>query len=230
MGKRRIIVVLMILLIFISPLSETIIGPDVSSPTNVNQIISDFSNIDMRPGHEKNLDFDLYNPYNSSMRDIKLEIEIYEFRSFNENENLDDIDNSIYFEKSQANKVVFKKDGLTSGKIIPNSYLVTSDEKTRKGVYSIRFKLSFNMDGKNITMKSIGYFSNDELNDASHSDNNEHIVGGYNITKLGVDGILRETSISVKESKSTWPQYVLGAITVILSILAVYFYLKENKN
>ncbi len=159
-----------------------------------------------------------------------LEIEIYEFRSFNENENLDDLDNSIYFEKSQANKVVFKKDGLTSGKIIPNSYLVTSDEKTRKGVYSIRFKLSFNMDGKNFTMKSIGYFSNDELNDASHSDNNEHIVGGYNITKLGVDGILRETSISVKESKSTWPQYVLGAITVILSILAVYFYLKENKN
>lgn len=234
MGKRIITVVLTLLFVLSIPLSYSGEGEYISSPSNVNKILSDFSDIDMKPGENQRFKFEFYNPYNSSIKNASLDIQIYNFRDYNKNDDIEEMDNSIYFESSGETKVVYEIDQLASKERKSISFIVDSKEETNKGVYSVRFSLNFYMedDGK-ISMKSIGYFSNQELEKASKKvgdNDDEHFVGGYNLTELEVDGILKETSIAVKEPKTRWPQYILGASTVILSALAVYYYLKERKD
>ncbi len=233
MGKRVIIWIFTLLFVLSLSLSGYSEAEDISSPSNVNQIISDFSDIDMEPGEDEDFEFEFFNPYESSMRDVTLEIQIYNFRDYNKNDDVDKLDNSIYFDRNGETKVIYETDELKSRNSIDVSYKVNSDEDTKKGVYSVRFSLSFDMEGKNVNMKSIGYFTDQEIEQASEhigEDDDEHFVGGYNLTRLDVDGILKETSIAVKEPKPRWPQYALGAATVIFSVLAIYYYLKENKN
>ncbi|MFW6195760.1 MAG: hypothetical protein ACOC5D_00360 [Thermoplasmatota archaeon] len=232
MGRRIITIILTLLFVLSLPLCDSIEADKISSPSNVNQILSDFSDIDMSPGEDSQFSFDFYNPYDSSMKNISLDIEIYRFRDFNENDGIDDLEDSISFEESDDLGVVFETEELDSRKELRISYRVVSNEKTEKGVYSLRFKLTLELDERKVSMKSIGYFTNQQLNKASNSvgeNDEEHFVGGYNITELGVDGILKETSMTIKDSNSVWPQYVLVATTIVFSILAVYFYTKENK-
>ncbi|MFW5928182.1 MAG: hypothetical protein ACOCSL_03180 [Thermoplasmatota archaeon] len=233
MGKRIIIVILMLLFVISLSIPRYGEAEDISSPANVNQIISDFSDIDMKPGEDEDFEFELYNPYELSMKNITLQIQIYDFKGLDGSGDEDKMDDTISFKKNSARSVIFETDELNSEISKTVSYRVNSDENTRKGVYSVRFNLSFDIAGENVSMKSIGYFTNQELKRASeHEGNNdgEHFVGGYNLTRLGVDGILKETSVAIKEPKPRWLQYALGATTVTFSLLAVYFYLKENRN
>lgn len=231
MGRRIIPIILTLLFVLSLLLCDPIEADKISSPSNVNQILSDFSDIDMSPGEDSQFLFDFYNPYNSSMKNISLEIEIYRFRDFNEKVGINELEDPISFEESDDLSAVFETEELDSKKELRISYRVVSNEKTEKGVYSLRFKLTLELNERKVSMKSIGHFTNQQLKKASGSvgeNDEEHFVGGYNITELGVDGILKETSISIKDSKSLWSQYVLVAITIIFSLLAVYFYTKEN--
>lgn len=233
MEKRVIVGVLTLLFVISLSISGYGKADDISSPSNVNQIISDFSDIDMKPGEDEDFEFELYNPYVSSMNNLTIEIQIYNFRDYNENDDVDKLNNSIYFERNGETRVIYETDELNSKTSTDVSYTVSSDEDSRKGVYSVRFSLFFDIDGTNVNMKSIGYFTNQELERASEhigENDDEHFVGGYNLTRLDVDGILKETSIAVKDPKPRWPQYVLGAVTVTFSVLAVYFYLKESRD
>jgi hypothetical protein len=54
-------------------------------------------------------------------------------------------------------------------------------------------------------------------------------VGGINITYLGVDGILVDTSFSVKKPMPMWPLALLIGLTILFLALAVVFYLVEEE-
>ena len=108
---------------------------------------------------------------------------------------------------------------------------IETDDETDMGVYSVRFKLEFNYDGEEKVMKSKGYFGEDEWEYATREEtasDNQYYQGNVNITYLDVDGILKETTFSVKKQKPYWTQYLLVSLSVFFAVLAVVFYLQEE--
>ena len=80
-----------------------------------------------------------------------------------------------------------------------------------------------------LAVKSRGYFTNAQWEAATDQLNLNQSIGGINITYLGVDGILVDTSFSVKKPMPMWPLALLIGLTVLFAVLAVVLYLVEEE-
>ena len=101
------------------------------------------------------------------------------------------------------------------------------DTGTAEGTYFVRFTLEFDHNGTTRSMLSRGHWSMAEW-EAATTDVPDGSPGNINLTALGVDGVIPDSSFGVKEPIPNWPLYVLIGLTVMFAGLAVVFYLEEE--
>ncbi len=110
-----------------------------------------------------------------------------------------------------------------------------------EAAYFLRFWLEFDFNNTTVTagharMASRGYFSDEQWLSASTGigpgcspyNATNRCVGTVNLTRLGVDGVLPDSSFGVKEPFPTWPLYALLFFTGFFLVLAFLFWVEEN--
>ncbi len=100
---------------------------------------------------------------------------------------------------------------VSVGLLLPSSAItgsvpVTTSTSTPSGTYAVRTALAFTANGSRYVLESRGWFSASAWANATQTSNG---TGTVNLTRLGVDGVVPETSVLV--APSSWP-IVLGVV------------------
>ncbi|UCH87970.1 MAG: hypothetical protein JSV49_06780 [Thermoplasmata archaeon] len=108
--------------------------------------------------------------------------------------------------------------------------LITTGEDTPEGIYFIKTEMIFHHSGienKSFKMRSKGYYTQTEW-DIAKGNAPEDFTPGINLSYLEIDGIIPETSFSVKVSVPRWPLYILVGITSFFALIGIVFYYMEE--
>ncbi len=199
----------------------------LSDPEKVNDIIPEIHTPRIDPGSSGEVQITLNNPYNETIENVSLTIDVYGYEYLDKEKDISEVDEPPVFEESEKTNITISENSIESGSAQTLQPEVRSKDGTEEGVYLLRFELEFDYLKNNVTMKSRGCFAEEEWEETKVEDDEEH-PGGFNLTKLGVDGILSDSSFSVKSTLPRWPQYALGAVVGISGVLAVMFYMQEK--
>jgi hypothetical protein len=203
------------------------------------------------PGDVGILSFAIKNRYNVTMTNVTLSMEIYEYATYYETKDIADTPRAPVTESANYT-IVQTISNIYPNTSMPISFKIYTQPITPEGVYLVRSKIEFVYAGVNKTqclMKSRGYFDNDlwsaalnipETVDRTNETQMAPYPGEINISMLGVDGIIPDTTFSVKTTVQLWPPsvmlrtapiLVLGiGITTFFGVLTVVFYWYDLKD
>ena len=205
-------------------------GEDISAPNKV----PDMSNFKTRPdtiepGSKGKLNFTLTDRYDGPMVNVTLVVEVYKWATIDEAKDIGKIDHAPTFKGGHAQRYELVLGQMASGAGMNILMTIETKTDTPEGTYFVRTMMDFEYQGQSYVMRSRGHFTNAQWEAATDEINLNQSVGGINITYLGVDGILVDTSFSVKKPMPMWPLAVLISLTVLFAVLAVVFYLVEEE-
>ncbi len=89
------------------------------------------------------------------------------------------------------------------------------------GIYAIRIALQFGAGGQNYLLESRGFFSATQWAQATQSANGTPTL---NATRLGVSGVIAETSVLVQNPALAWALYAVLGVGLALAALGAYFW------
>lgn len=211
--------------------------PYVSCPGNIPNL-HNFATPQMAPGDNGIFKLQLTNRYTyfggQDLVDVSLIAEIY-MRA--------DIEDSEAIEQVEHKPSIIEANGLTGvsslqqmrwkwSTIAPDatvypSFNISTKEITDQGTYFVRFALEFEHNGTLITMLSRGHWNATIWEDAT-TNATEDDPGNIDLSILGVDGIIPDSSFGIKKPIPRWPLYLLIGLTIFFGGLAVIFYLEEE--
>jgi len=177
----------------------------------------------------------LENRYTFPMENVTMNFELYRYRTLEESLAPSEISSPPSISSTGL-------EYTTSMGAIPAdgngsfTHPVSTTKDTPEGTYFIRVSLEFDANGSHYQMLSRGHFDDDLWKEAlSNSTVTKEVegqnisTGGINLDLLGVDGIIAETSITVEEPLGLGMFFVLAAITGFMGVMALVFYLQEEK-
>lgn len=193
----------------------------------------DFRTPQLIPGEEGYLNFKIENRYDGAITDIELTIEIYLYANIHESKSLDRVTRPpVFSDTGGAHRIRDTEPILQNESVADfgNSFLIKTRGSTEQGTYFVRLMLNFTYEGEGYTMKSRGHFTREEWEEAT-TNTTKNDPGNINITRLGVDGIIPDTTFGVKKPWPVWPLYLLGGLSVLFAALAILTYMyEENTN
>lgn len=230
-----------------------LIPPPVEAGISSPNMVPDFDNYStpvITPGDVGILSFTIMNRYNVTMTNVSLTLEIYEYATFYGAEYIGNISNAPVTESANFVQIISNKTIYPSSNMSV-SFKIYTQPTTPEGVYFVRSKIEFVYAGINKTqclMKSRGYFDNilweaaldipDNVNRSNETQMLQY-PGGMNISVLGVDGIITDTSFSVKTTVQLWPPtamlktapllVILIGITAFFGVLTIIFYWQDSR-
>ncbi|MFO8109711.1 MAG: hypothetical protein R6U17_04195 [Thermoplasmata archaeon] len=230
--KVKILLVLLLFgLLFTAATGSTV--TEVSDPADVNMILPDISTPTIRPGNDGTLSYVVSNPYEQEMSSVRLTIEQYAFSTLDYEKPINEIGSPPVFVSSQDIYVSFTTPALAPGEERTIQHRLEAVKNTPEGVYFLRFQLLFEYNGEEVIMRSRGYFTDDEWDYAQRrpgTADEPYYVHSLNITHLGVNGVIHDSSFTVKTPIPRWPQYALGGAAGLFGILAAMLYMQEEYN
>jgi hypothetical protein len=183
------------------------------------------------------------------MTNISLLLEIYRYVTLEDSKSVRKIDNGP--------KIVGGNDALreirdqftaefywaliSPNQTVPVELSVKSSGESPEGTFFIRSYINFIFNNTSFEMKSRGHFTNQEWEDAQpsatedgvvYNDTGEidkFIVGRLDLEALGVDGVIPDTSIRIKNPIPLWPFYLGVGGAILFLVLAFVFYLMDEK-
>jgi hypothetical protein len=220
-----------------SPAAAQLDEEEVSHPSRI-PLLDDFHTPQIEPGKDGKLTFDLTNRYNYNITRLTLELEIYKFADLDTSEALEHLDEVPTFRSSDAEGAIAEANrsgvtfhfasGLLSKAKVGCTVKVHASIYSKVGTYLVRTSIEFDMEGNTFRMASRGYFHDDDWYDYE-----EH----RNLTRLGLDsglgglhGIVPDTSFGVKKSTDYTYFYMLVALIVVFGVLALFFYLMDERD
>ena len=228
--KHTAVIMTFILIIPMIPMMEAVGGNDwqyVAHPGNI-PLFANFTTPQIIPGNTGKLNFTLTNRYDKPITNVNLTLEIYKYANIHESKNISRTEKPPYFVIANSQKTFKLWNQIDTGEKMSDAvFYICTREDTEQGTYFVRFMLTFQYNGTTYLMKSRGYFTKEEWYDAT-TNTTEDDPGNINITKLGVDGIIPETTFGVKKPWPLWPMYVLGALTVLFAVFAILDYMYEE--
>ena len=227
----------------------------ITWPRNIPHF-SDYATPVIKPGEKGVLNFSMENRplkdskgmivHNVSYTDVRLTTEIYKYATIESSENVSEISSWPEFVSDTGPNPPFEVndngrsmrerwDRIETNTTEKMRYLISAGETTPQGTYFVRMEFSFFINETEFTMKSRGHFSKELWDDATRetdgkNEEGHELTGNVNLTLLGVDGILPDTSFSVKNPIPTWPIFLLGGITTGFGALAIAVYAYEEKS
>ncbi len=232
MGHAKYLSALLLILLLIPVVGaeDEEVQAYISHPGNIPQF-ANFSTPQMVPGDTGELKLSITNRYYADMTNITLTVEIYRYANIHESKELDRVDKVPKFVSSGEQTTYIEWNRIEPDQKVSNAvFKIRSRESTEQGTYFVRFQLNFDYNGSSYVMRSRGHFSNELWDDATTNTTNDN-PGNINITKLGVDGIIPDTTFGVKKPWPIWPLYALGSLTFLFAALAILTYMyEENTN
>jgi hypothetical protein len=227
-GPRALVFLVSLLLLSGSVGAQTV--EDISAPNKVPDMSYFKTRPDtIEPGASGKLNFTLTNRYEDAMENATLVVDIYKWATIDEAKEIKKIDRAPTFKEGQAQRYEISQGTMQPGVGYNMVITIQTKDDTPEGTYFVRTMMDFDYHGANRVMRSRGHFTNAQWEAATDEINLNQSVGGINITLLGVDGILVDTSFSVKKPMPMWPLAVLIGLTVLFAALAVVFYLVEEE-
>ena len=196
----------------------------VSDPANVP--VFDIMTPKIELGEEGEFTISLTNRYHRNITRTNLTIEIYRWVLGDESKEISEMENKalfVFLEDLKSPSFIAHWGTVGSG----NSSAITrlsikTEGKTPTGSYFIRLQLHFNYTGEDgnatYVMKSRGHFTDGEWEDATDSSQ----TGGINLTMLGVDGIIPDTSFSVLRAEpDDSPGFALASVCCAVVVVVL---------
>jgi hypothetical protein len=228
-GPTFIAIAVIIVLLTATTLVEAQAGEDISAPNKVPDM-SDFRTRPdtIEPGENGKLNFTLTNRYQDPMVNATLWVEVYKWATIDEAKDIGRVHHPPVLKEGTGQVYEMGIGSMVPGDGIDVLVTIDTRDDTPEGTYFVRTMMEFDYGGQTYVMKSRGHFSNPQWEAATDEINLNQSVGGINITYLGVDGILVDTSFSIKKPMPMWPLALLIGLTVLFLVLAVVFYLVEE--
>jgi hypothetical protein len=212
------------------PLLSTNCGADdyISNPGNI-PFLDNFDTPQLKPGERGGFDFSIENRYNYDMTNVTLTAGIYAVASPYFYDEIRDVRNPPKI-NDLGIETDFYLGTIENESTIWVNFTINSFSDTTQGTYFVRFQLTFAYNNTDYKMQSRGYFSDSEWESAiSNATDEDH--GEVDLSILGVDGIIPDSSFKVQDPIPIWPLYVcIIPLAVMLAILAVLFYMQEQHN
>jgi len=189
-----------------------------SSSALGNVTLSNFHTPTINPGESGKLSFTVENNYDAEMKNVFLTVEIYKYATEETLKNTNEISEPPVFVNGETKTITYNE-SITAGDSLQISLIISTSKQTPQGTYLVRMEINFTLSGTPYTIKSIGYFSDEEWMNYQ-----------LNTTNLpsGCSGIIPETSFIVREPIPMWPLYVLIGAAVFFGALAVVFYMQDK--
>jgi hypothetical protein len=201
---------------------------NLSAPNRVPDL-SDFKTPQIVPGSSGTYQFTVRNRYNGTMENASLTVEIYKWATLEDAKDIGRISEPPRISGGVRQNYSTPVFSLASNGTETIKVTISTSGQTPEGTYFVRQMVRFSYNGNELLMKSRGYFTSREWDNATTNVNGTRAVGGINLTMLGVDGLLPDSSFSVKEPIPVWPLALLIGLTVFFGALALVFYLMEEK-
>lgn len=224
--RAKVVLALWVLLLLVMPVELLIIPVEaqdsyISDPGNI-PYLDDFSTPQIKPGEVGKFKFSLENRYEQYLNDVMLTIGIYAYATIELYEELDE----IYYApliNNEDSEYTFELGQIRNSTQVNISFLINTFDDTPQGSYFVRFQLNFKYEGTEYVMKSRGYFTDEEWENATLTASPSD-PGNINLEALRVNGVLPDSSFAVKEPIPMWPFYALIGAMIVVGVLAVIFY------
>jgi hypothetical protein len=205
----------------------------------VNQILDDFHTPVIVPGGNGVFSLSVNNPdpinLTGDMTYVSLNISIYQYATLEESRMVSDIANPPQIiEADQAVEYQIENLTISPGNQYDLIFTISTQTGTPHGsyfsqsTYFVRFWLEFEYEGVNYTMVSRGYFNDEQWHNLTETESGPGDVNQTYLRELGFDGIIPDSSFSVKQPIPIWPFYLLIGITAFVGILATCLYILDN--
>jgi hypothetical protein len=226
---KSVAIVSMVLLL-VATLNVQAQTEDISAPNKVPDMSYFRTSPDtINPGTHGKLNFTIMDRYQNSMYKVNITVEVYKWATIEEAKNISKVHHPPVIKEGQDQKYEYVVGTMAPGIGINIAITLETRSDTPEGTYFVRTMMTFEYGNGSYVMKSRGYFTNAQWEAATDQLNLNQSVGGINITYLGVDGILVDTSFSVKKPMPMWPLALLIGLTVLFAVLAVVLYLVEEE-
>ncbi len=249
MRAPAVAVALLLVLVLLSPPGRA--AEDFAAVGNVNKLIDIVSTPQLEPGQSGAFVFRFNSTYPAGMvlRNVHLNVSIYEYETIDQAVRVDSSWTYPYPRISPGSGREFHWDPASPvdpGTVTNLSFTVLTSADTNlmpsgsvfsQASYVLRFWLEFdgNVSG-NLThfrMASRGYFSDTAWALATNTTYTNPCTppscrGNLNLTFLGVDGVLPDSSFGVKQPIPRWPFYALIVLAGFFLVLAFLFWVEEN--
>lgn len=224
--------------VFLIEKAPVVNAEDYTAPGKVNKLFGNFTTPVIKPGESGILNFTIRNYYSTPLYKISLVAEIYFYATIETGKKLSEgFSNPPWFRTSGKQRIEQSWEvwNVYAGQPYNQYYFsvgISTSRDTPEGTYFVRFFLTFYDPNGNIHIfKSRGCFTTEEWREATTnvSEYDRKYHGGVNISKLGVDGILPDTSFTVSSGPNLILFFFLVALTIFFACLTVMFYLNETK-
>lgn len=216
---------MLLLLLVATPAS---VAEDLSAPNRIPDL-SDFKTPQIVPGESGIYRFSVRNRYNGTLENATLTVEIYKWATLEEARDIGAISDPPEIPTGARQGYTAPPFALGPNHTTLVSVSIDTSKSTPQGTYFVRQMMQFDYNGTHLLMKSRGYFTDREWENATTDENGSRAVGGINLAALGVDGILPDSSFSVKEPIPMWPLALLIGLTGFFGALAILFYMMEER-
>ncbi len=242
----RCLPVLILALLLLTPVSQSEIDPYVSHPGNIPNF-HNFTTPALEPGESGAFRLKITNRYELPMTLVEVTGEIYVRADIRESETIDQVtgnqrpfiragcwrlnvtDEPVCRDTTNFQMVRFTLGTLETNATARLDFTIHTQERTAEGTYFVRFDLDFVYNGTPREMRSRGHFTNWQWENATAGDNvADDAPGNVNLTELGIDGIIPDSSFGVKKPIPQWPLYALIFLAIFFVGLAVLFFLEEE--
>jgi hypothetical protein len=203
-------------------------GENLSAPNKIPDL-SDFKTPQIVPGSSGGYQFTVRNRYNGTLDNASLTIEIYKWATLEDAKDIGKVSDPPQVSEGVGHGYTAPAFSLGPNQTNTVRITIGTSKSTPQGTYFVRQMMQFDYNGTHLLMKSRGYFTSRGWDNATTNANGTRAVGGINLTMLAVDGILPDSSFSVKEPIPMWPLALLIGLTIFFGALALIFYLVEEK-
>jgi hypothetical protein len=208
---------------------------DMGAPLYANRIVERASGPVLEPGDSGAFHLTLRNPNMAApMENVTFRMSIYLYSSLEEQKDI----------ASMTKPPVFVNSGGTEYEIpmfalAPNataSYEITIDTWSStphpgyfdQGAYFIRTWMNFDCAGEEYTLFSRGHFTDEQWEGYRTQLNVSQAAADLYLQNISCDGIIPDTSFTVRLKIPLWPLALLVLATCGTGMLALMYYLEEN--
>lgn len=246
MRARALALSLLLLATLFAPAAS---AEDFGAVGKVNKLISIQETPSLAPGDSGRFAFFFNSTYTvETIRNVTLNASIYQYATIDESVVIDSSWPYPYpkIAETGTREWSWTRPAVGPGTSTPLNFTILTAPESRdmphgsvfsQSSYFVRFELAFdgNVSG-NLTpfrMASRGFFTDADWETATSVNYTDPCTppscrGNVNLTILGVDGILPDSSFGVKEPIPRWPFYALIALAVVFLVLAFLFWVEEN--
>lgn len=247
---RALALVVALLLLVVPAASPARAAEDFGAVSVVNKLVNVTATPQLAPGESGDFDFQFRSTYPAGMTmyNVSLNVSIYRYATVDTSVPVDSTWTYPFpqIAQTRGREWWWNATSFAPGSAVNLSFTVETSSDSNQmpygsvfspASYFLRMWLEFdglvNGTSRHFRMASPGYFTKTQWDLAQNDTyrtpcNPPSCRGDLNLTFLGVDGVLSDSSFGVQDPIPRWPFYLLIGLAAFFTVLAFLFWVEEN--